>query len=519
MSPKISATVILFTFLCLSSAGQNISNLNDADNKGVVSQNNIRKTPIDIGSRLELFIDDYIVEKLTGEAEFQLHHPTPKEIVIEHDKPWEGSGSGYHSIFKDGDKYKMYYKAWQHKASETPVHPGFCCYAESDDGIHWRKPNLGLYEFQGSKSNNIVFESGFVGDVEIDAAHPAVFRDNNPNTSPDALYKAFILSSKPRGLMAFKSADGIHWKAMNKTPVLTNGKFDSQNLAFWDSVNNKYRAYWRYMDDTIRAIRTATSQDFIHWNGMHNLNYTDSPKEQLYTNQIKPYYRAPHILIGFPVRYINRGWSASTSALPEPEHRRWRSDINRRYGTALTETLLMASRDGVTFKRWNEAFLRPGIERKGTWNYGQQYMGWSVVETKSALEGAPNELSIYAVENYWTGTSCSLRRYTLRMDGFVSVSAPANGGEMVTRPIVFSGDNLVLNFSSSAAGGIQVEILDENGEPLPGYSLHDCSPVFGDSVKRVVPWGENTDLSSLKGKIIKLRFVLKDADLYSFRFH
>ena len=205
-------------------------------------------------------------------------------------------------------------------------------------------------------------------------------------------------------------------------------------------------------------------------------------------------------------------------ALPEREHREWRSGISERYGTALTEGLLMVSRDGVTFTRWNEAFLRPGIERKGTWNYGQQYIAWSVVETKSAFEGAPNELSLYAVENYWTDTSCDLRRYTLRIDGFVSVNAPMSGGELITKPFIFKGEELILNFSSSAAGDISVEIQDINSNPLPGYSLSDCPPVFGDTIERIVKWKSGSNLSSLEDKAIRLRFVLKDADLYSFQF-
>lgn len=483
-------------------------------------------TVLNIGSRLELFIDNYLIDTLTGKAELRLHHPEPKETVMVHDAPWEGSGSGYHSIFKDGDLYRMYYKAWQHKVSKTPVHPLFCCYAESSDGIHWQKPDLGLYEFQGSKSNNIVFISGIMGGVDVDAGHLAVFKDGNPNILSDALYKAILRTNKPLGLLPFKSPDGIHWTSMSDTPVITEGAFDSQNLAFWDDIHSEYRAYWRYFDQgtesspykKIRAIRTATSKDFINWEELSNLQYVDSPREHLYTNQILPYYRAPHIYIGFPVRYIDRGQSESMKALPEPEHREWRSSQSRRYGHALTESLLMASRDGITFKRWNEAFLRPGIERVGTWNYGQQFIAWSIIETKSALEGAPDELSLYAVENYWTGTSCTLRRYTLRIDGFVSVTAPMSGGELISKPMTFSGTKLALNFSTSAAGCIQVEIQNENNTPIPGFTLEECPPVFGDTIERIVTWENGRDLSLLQGKIIRLRFVLKDADLFSMRF-
>jgi hypothetical protein len=376
---------------------------------------------IDIGSRRELFVDDFLIEKMTGKAEQRLHHPQAKEIAITHDAPWEGSGTGYHSVFKDGDKYRMYYKAWQLTVTppgkvNTGEHPLFTCYAESDDGIHWRKPELGLHEFKGTKANNIVLAPGKMGAANPDPGHIAIFKDDNPAAKPEARYKAIVRSGSPKGLLAMQSADGLHWSPMQETPVITDGAFDSQNLAFWDANSGVYRAYWRYFTGGTtdeknwkpsgdRAIRTATSKDFLHWENQHDLSYTDSPSEQLYTNQVKPYHRAPQLLLGFPTRYVERGWSPSMKALPELEHREWRAKANQRYGTAITEGLFMASRDGVKFKRWNDAFLPPGIEREGTWNYGQQYIAWHLVETKSALEGAPNDLSLYAGENYWTGTS------------------------------------------------------------------------------------------------------------------
>lgn len=489
--------------------------------------------PIDIGSRRELFIDDLLIDHLSGKAELRLQHPTPREVVMRHDAPWEGSGSGYHSVFQDGPLYRMYYKAWhldvQPKKLNTAAHTLFCCYAESDDGIHWRKPELGQVEFRGSKANNIALASGPWGSLQVDAGHPALFKDENPDAPAAARYKALLRSAGPHGLLAFGSADGLHWSPLADAPVISAGAFDSQNLAFWDAARGEYRAYWRFFTggttnektwkpEGVRAIRTATSKDFLHWSQPQDLTYADSPAEHLYTNQVKPYHRAPHLLIGFPTRYIDRGWSDSMQALPEHAHRELRAGISQRYGTALTEGLLMASRDGVRFKRWNEAFLRPGIERDGTWNYGQQYIAWHAVETASHLEGAPPELSLYATESYWTGDSSVLRRYTLRLDGFVSASAPMAGGELVTRPLIFQGHELSLNFSSAAAGDIRVELQDAAGQALPGFALADCQEVFGDSLKRHVTWKNSGNLSALAGKPIRLRFVLRDADLYAFQF-
>ena len=490
--------------------------------------------PVAIGSRRELFVDGALIDSLDGDARQQLHQPTPQEVSLVHDEPWEGTGSGYHSVFQDGDLYRMYYKAWHldvgEKKLNTGRHPLYCCFAESDDGVTWRKPKLGIYEYQGSRQNNITLMSGKLGPLNVDAGHPAVFKDENPEAPADARYKAIVRSSKPNGLLPFKSPDGLHWSPMTDKPILSGlGAFDSQNLAFWDPTIGKYRAYWRiftagvttdkkWKPAGIRAIRTATSDDLIHWEPHTDLTYEDSPPHQLYTNQIKPYHRAPHLLIGFPTRYIDRGWSSSMEALPDLEQRRMRASSSQRYGTAITEGLFMASRDGTHFTRWNEAFLRPGPERSETWHYGHQYIAWHLVETASPLAGAPNELSLYASESYWHGKGSAVRRYSLRLDGFVSVSAGWKGGELTTRPVTFAGSKLHLNFASSAAGGLQVEIQNLDGTEIPGFSFDDASELFGDSVERVVSWKNGTDVSSLAGKPVRLRFRLRDADLYSLQF-
>jgi len=539
---------------------------------------------VDIGSRRELFVDDFMIERLDGKAEVRLHRPSPREVVLVFDAAWEGSGSGYQNIFKDGNLYRMYYKGVQIdpvKETDPQKHTNYLksvplCYAESDDGIHWRRPSLGLNEFRGSKDNNIVILGGTMEGVDIDPGAAAVFKDENPAAPADARYKAILHSRSPsRGLVVLKSADGLRWSLLTRQAVITAGAFDSQNLAFWDANFGGYRAYWRYFSRDpreatlaltsgvltpraaqgavlgygqptegaavhlgVRSIRTATSKDLIHWEGMANVRYVDSPEEHLYTNQVKPYHRAPHLLIGIPTRYVERElkggslddarakagpektrlWSASMRALPELEHRELRAGASERYGSAITEGVLMASRDGVTFKRWNEAFFPPGIERDGVWNYGQHFFAWHIVETKSADAGAPNELSFFGTESMWTGNSNELRRYTLRLDGFVSAHAPRAGGALLTKPFRFRGKHLALNFATSAIGSVRVEVQTEDGRPVPGFTLDDCEPIFGDTVERVIGWRGGSDVSSLASRPVRLRFVLSDADLFAFQF-
>ena len=470
--------------------------------------------PLNIGGRLELFADGALIDRLGGKAELRLNQPVPREVVIVFDEPWEGSASAaYVSVFQDGGIYRMYYRGLQYDTAEGKVshpYPPVICYAESDDGINWRKPRLRIYEWQGSRDNNIVW-------IGPGASEFAVFKDDNP-AAPDSERYKMVVAEFRKGLKVFKSADGFHWTPLSDQPVITKGAFDSQNVAFWDTVRGQYRAYFRIFRDGYRDIATAASDDFVHWSEPEPLDYMGAPKVHLYTNVIKPYHRAPHLYIGFPTRYVERRWSPSIEALPNLEHRRLRASASERYGTAVTETVLMISRDGRVFRRWEEAFVRPGPETPETWKYGDRYAAWHLVETASNISGAAPELSLYLSEGYWTGQSSWLRRYTLRLDGFVSVWAPMSGGELITRPLIFHGSRLSINFSTSAAGHIRVEVQTVDGQPVKGLSLDDCYEIFGDSVQWVVVWKERTDLSQLAGQPIRLRFVLHDADLYAIQF-
>jgi len=461
--------------------------------------------PLALGSRLELMADRYLIERLTGAAVQRLHHPTRENIALEHDAPWEGSGTGYHTVFQDGRLYRMYYKAWHLDTYGKTPRPVRIAYAESTDGIHWTKPGLGLVEFNGSKHNNLL----------MDKVNGAECHDFSPFLDPtrQVRYRAIGFGRKPRGLYALHSNDGIQWALSAKEPVITEGAFDTQNIAFWDAGIGKYRVYLRDFHEGKRGIKTALSDDFLHWTKPEWLAFPGAPDEQLYTNQVKPYYRAPHLLIGFPSRYTDRGWIPAVAQLPEAEMRRQRSQTNLRYGSAVTDALFMTSRDGRTFQRWNEAFLRPGLRTRDNWSYGDNYLAWHVVETDSPHADSPRELSLYATESYFTGSSSRLRRYSLRIDGFVSVSAPLDGGEMLTKSFTYSGTKLLLNVSTSGGGSVRVELQDTAGKVLEASHV-----IVGDAVGYEVQWPGLRDLSAHTGKPVRLRVELKDADLFALRF-
>ncbi len=442
--------------------------------------------PIEPGTRLELFVDDFLIERLEGDVAQHLHQPDPKEVVLVTGAPWEGNTSAYYTIFRDRDRYRMYYRG-SHYDEQTgkATHREVTCYAESTDGIHWSKPDLGLFEFDGSTENNIVWDG-------IGTHCFVAFKDDNPACPAEAKYKG-IARGRPRGkrgLYIFQSPDGIHWKLMRPEPVITEGAFDSQNLAFWDPHAKRYREFHRTFVDGKRAIMTGTSTDFVHWTKPVLLKYPGAPAEHLYTNAVRPYERAGHILIGFPTRY-----------LPEQGQR--------------VEPTFMASRDGLTFKRWSDAVI-PESAPKDRGGNRSNYMTWGLVE----LPDRPNHYSVYATEAYYTGPDSRVRRFEYRKDGFVSVRGGAKGGDLLTRALVLGNlaERLVLNYQTHDGGSLRVGLESMDGEPIPGYGVKDCSPLQGDSIRANVNWSGGPDISTLKGKTVRLRFQLEKADVYSLQF-
>ncbi|MCB1066256.1 MAG: hypothetical protein KDN20_25480, partial [Verrucomicrobiae bacterium] len=238
--------------------------------------------PLALDDRLELFADEFLVGEMKGDLERHLFQPEPRDVVFTADADWEGNTSGYYTLFQDGDLYRMIYRGWAHDPTTMKqIRSEVTCYAESNDGITWRKPELGLFDFEGSKANNIIVRSG-------NGIHNfTAFKDTRPDCPPEERYKALGGSKEKgkHGLMYFRSADCVHWEQVGDEPVITDGAFDSQNLAFYDSVRGEYRAYWRIFTNKVRAIRTATSKDFITWEPHHDLEYPEgTPNQHLYTN-------------------------------------------------------------------------------------------------------------------------------------------------------------------------------------------------------------------------------------------
>jgi len=453
---------------------------------------------LDLGSRRELFVDSYLIDQMKN-TRLSLHHPRDEGSVLKFDKPWEGRFCIYSTVIKDGGKYQLFYRGMPTtghvKGNEVT------CYAESQDGIHWVKPELGLYESHGSKKNNIIL-----------AFHRAChnlspFLDRNPRAKKSERYKALGGSGKP-GLIAFSSSDGIHWTEMQKAPVLTKGAFDSQNVSFWSEMERQYLSYFRVFSGGIRRISRSTSKDFIHWSEPVMMEYRHhggrAPIEHLYTNQTQPYFRAPHLYISTAARFM-----PGRQVLSEEQARAIHVDPG--YFKDTSDSIFQSTRGGGFYERtFLSSFIPPGIGASN-WVSRTNYPALNVVQT------GPTEMSVYVNADYAQPTS-HLERYAMRLDGFASVRGDYAGGELVTKPLRFSGTQLEINFSTSAAGGIRVEIQNQQGEAIHDFSLKDSREQIGNEIARVVSWKGGSDVSSLAGKVVRLRFVLKDADLFALRF-
>lgn len=469
----------------------------------------------------ELLWDDYLIDSEQTTAQLVLHKPVPQEVVLVHDDPWEGDCCIYHNIVEDEGIYRLYYLGVDSPNPDIPgdvPHPNVVCYAESKDGKQWVKPKIRIREFGGSKENNIILDHT---DLQLDNFF--VFKDTNRDCLKTELYKAVAgpqWSGGQKGeklLVCYTSADGIQFQY---GWLMTNaGTFDTLNTAYWDDHRSEYVCFIRGFhnipgDDLnkgIRDIRRMVSKDFKHWSIPVLLDFGESDDYPLYTNVIQPYYRAEHMLVGFPTRYVEKEkWTPNFDQLSGADKRKKRMKRDPRYGLAITDCIFMSSRDGLQWKRWDDSFLTPGPEHEHNWVYGDCYPSTGLIETPSDLTPGSNEISMYVNSNHFGRIPTVLRRYTIRKDGFVSYQAKYPISKIVTKPFTFDGSKLSVNFSTSAVGFITIKIIGESKE-LNSFEI------FGDHPERAVYFREG-ELRDLAGEKVQFEITMRDANLFSFMF-
>ena len=502
---------------------------------------------INIGSRRELFTDDYLIDTgRTGVPQVQCR-PIRREKAFTFDAHWESLDSVFHSIVElPGGGYRMYYKAayngWKPDGAFAMIRR--ICFIESGDGIHWTRPRLAITPLDGiAEVNNVI--SGLYD--YYDALY--VFCDTNPDCPEDERFKG-VYGGWGDGLYLYKSADGVHFRfypdkeedivrpkstfgefypigdKRRPTPLLmstleSHCYFDTLNTIRWDPNKKKYVALVRGfhvgdeqfprdpdVPDAVRDIRYSESEDLVHWSFPVQVKYNDGDDYQLYTNAAVTYYRAPHMMLATPTRYTARAeWNDSFGKLCGGVTR---GPFGR--NQSMTDAIFMSSRDGgQSWYRTGEAFFRPGPEHGGNWVYGDAYPCVGMIETPGELPGSDPVISMYCKE-WHKDEPTSLYRYEIRVDGFTCRRAAYHPQMLVTKPFIYDGKELEINFSTSAAGYIKFTLRCEDGREI------HSSQVFGDKIDRIVGFDDGSP-ADFAGKPVTMICEMSDADFYSFKFN
>jgi len=480
--------------------------------------------PVAIGSRRELFVDRTLIDRLDG-ASLKLHEPVSGGTAVRIDKPWEGPANFGISVIELDGRLLMYYRGWP--ANDPEDENGVGCVAESrDGGATWTKPAIDLVKRPDWPANNIIATV----DGEPRFAFPcAPWVDTRPGVPSSERVKmiesvpvggekhtAMRDPAGPKRLVFWASADGFVFRKLDPQPEFVSdlrNSFDGGNTMFWSEAEGQYVVYYRWYDGDWgkgrRTMARATSKDLMTWTKPVPMTYGDSPREQFYVNNTQPYIRAPHVYVALAARFmegrqvLDETRAEAVGLRPIGKHVYFRD---------CSDAVLLTSRAGSAAydRTFMETFIRPGLG-DSNWASRANY------PLTGVLPAGPGRMQLFVSRNYMQPT-WHIERLLLRTDGFASLSAPWAGGEMLSKPLTFTGNMLEINYRTSAAGGLRVEIQDAVGTPLPGFAEADCTEIVGDEIDHVVAWKTGSEVGSLAGRPVRLRFIFADGDLFSFRF-
>jgi len=478
----------------------------------LLSRSNLSAAPpIPVGTEKQVFIDGRFIDKSRGVALVVNRPRITGEKLIVPAHSWEDFYIGaYVSVIQDQDRIHMWYEtADKRKLKDMSA----LAYAYSTDGgATWTRPKLDAIEYEGSRENNLVL-------MRVHGSTVFLNRPDAPRRQRYCLFAGHTDSTKTHKHpnKAFYSPDGIHWTATGKVPFLdlsglrkhNNYHLDSQNVMFWDTRIKKYVAMPRVNSGetengcwgrTVGRSQSDLFGDFETPQIVLHRDSLDPPNMDFYTSGTIQYPYAADAYYMFPAAYHHYA---------SPPHPGNDGPIDIQFAT---------SRDGI---RWLRPDRRPIIRigLDGAWDAGASYVGYGISRHGSELSlyYTANDVThgAYVKRGYLGGT---ITRAIYRLDGFMSLDAGYGGGQFTTQVLVFSGDHLEINFDGSAGGWAQVEILGADGRPLPGFTEKDADRITGNTVAKTVTWGGQRDLSSVKNRPIRLRFLMRDSKLYAFQF-
>lgn len=473
--------------------------------------------------RHQLFIDDEVIEStvlLTRKWHSPHYDYGP---VLEADRPWEGAGLVSPVVDRDPTtgRFRMWYRTYSMGTSRFPPY-GWSeldahirgvkkvsnyCYAESDDGIHWEKPNLGLVEWRGSKNNNM---TPAWGERIMDPLDPDPKRRYKIfSLGPDEMERLQIESQGgcvPAGHYISFSADGFQ----GTEPVLIlpdcgdahSFMYDPQIEKPWVCFTRPPN-YWNRHER--RMVARLDSKDLVNWSAPEDIlvpDLSDNEDVHFYYLYAFPY---ESVYLGFLLRLHANSDKLDVELISSRDSKSWRRDPRR------------------------QTFMSPGVA--GSWK-----SAWVSMAHNPPIDVFGDLFLYYEGRNgahisITPGPRSRIGLAVMYQDRFVSLFAGAGEGRIVTKPFMCPGGVLVLNANAFAAlgnnwtsirlspGYVLCEVLDEKDEVIPGFGREKCVEFRRNCPKGgALTWKERQNLNSLKGRKIKLKFYLREADLFSFWF-
>lgn len=489
-------------------------------------------SPFDVADKTQLFVDKILVRE-TQRVSFTLHpaEKHPANPLIKVDRPWEGWRIVlYGTTFYDEEDhiFKMWYNSGD--SPEFTVNPKMSSsgsavlYATSRDGIHWEKPLVGTIPAKTVKQHNAVLDN-----VDF----PSVIKDNN-DPDPGRRYKmiTYVESGANRGYQTFISPDGLHWTSLSKAVICRGADVIS---GYYDETRKLYIVYAKIMTKVRgfnrRVFYLITSKDFESWSAPELVWSPDLKDDAGSLGRIarwRSMLDVPDNPALMRTEFYGIGaypHESCTLAFP------WIFTVNNnaRYGNqeGPFELQLSVSRD---LRNWERPFrvpcLPPGSIKNHDWDCGLP------VTSARALRVGDEVWLYYTGSNYTHGTpalypksggvgrgtkyTASIGLAKWKLDRFVSVDGSHDGGTLMTVPIVFSGNELLINASAKPGGEITVCPLADDGQPLPGFGA--SLPFRGDGLREKIRWPGGKSIAELKGKPVSLEFTIRNASLYSYAF-
>ena len=461
-----------------------------------------------LGREKHLLIDDWSITE-TRNVHRIFHRPVKhrNNPLIVADKPWEPL-----ALFLAGGVERQTsgsYRMWYCSADPQPgnrknIHT---CLATSDDGIKWRKPALDLNQYKDAKRTNIVIKGAGISWVF---------------GNPDEPRRDFRYLAKIRhhGTQGWTSADGLHWT--NQGVIITQGA--DATTCQWDPVRRKYIASLKFGYKGRRFRGYAESDDFLNWTDtylMADVDHLDIEGDHIYQ---MPMFRYESLYLGMcKIYHIGTSDTCDIQLAVSHNCLHWERPYRAIDVPKFVTRATRGEEKIIEYIQYDDPHTQPFIPSGplGSWDYGNN----DCPATAPVRHG--DELLFYYSGRYqshsarspvkkdWKGAYSNIGLATLRLDGFVSAQADAQGGYVLTKPLRLKGDNLFVN-TNAAGGKLRVEVLDQRAKPIKGFGLDQARTIRSDKVKAKCSWKNRNGIASLAGKIVRLKFHLTDAALYAF---